>query len=95
MKQLLCCSLGRFVTVFGSFSACHNKLVTQAAAVPYLHYLRKTMHYQTEERGRPNSPDYRIYFSKLSIVAVGETMSAPYISGDTWFRVQLQLCNRV
>ncbi|XP_045903145.1 inorganic pyrophosphatase 2, mitochondrial isoform X2 [Micropterus dolomieu] len=59
---LLSSSLGRLVTVFGSFSASRNKLVTQAAAAPHLYYLRKTMHYQTEERGHPNSPDYRIYF---------------------------------
>ncbi|XP_044045041.1 inorganic pyrophosphatase 2, mitochondrial isoform X2 [Siniperca chuatsi] len=59
---LLRSSLGCLVTVFGSFSASRNKLVTQAAAVPHLYYLRKTMHYQTEERGHPNSPDYRIYF---------------------------------
>ncbi|XP_056226128.1 inorganic pyrophosphatase 2, mitochondrial isoform X1 [Seriola aureovittata] len=59
---LLRSSLGCLVTVFGSFSASRNKLVTQAAAAPHLYYLRKTMHYQTEERGRPNSTDYRIYF---------------------------------
>ena len=35
------------------------------------------MHYQTEERGRPNTPDYRIYFSKLIIAGVGHVMSAP------------------
>ncbi|XP_035516214.1 inorganic pyrophosphatase 2, mitochondrial [Morone saxatilis] len=57
------CSLGCLVTAFGSFSASRNKLVTQAAAAaPRLYYSRKTMHYQTEERGRPHSPDYRIYF---------------------------------
>uniref|UniRef100_A0A3Q1IVB1 inorganic diphosphatase n=1 Tax=Anabas testudineus TaxID=64144 RepID=A0A3Q1IVB1_ANATE len=53
------CSL---VTTFGSFSASRNKLVAQAAAVPHLCYLRQTMHYQTEERGHPNSTEYRIYF---------------------------------
>lgn len=62
-------SLGCLVTVFGSFSASRNKLVTQAAAAPHLYYFRKTMHYQTEERGHPHSPDYRIYFSKLIIAA--------------------------
>lgn len=55
------CSVGYFRTLFGTFSASRNKLVTQAAAVHHL-YLRKEMHYLTEERGRPNSPDYRIYF---------------------------------
>ncbi|XP_060914392.1 inorganic pyrophosphatase 2, mitochondrial [Labrus mixtus] len=59
---LLRSSLGRLVTIFGSFSASRNKLVTQAAAVPHLFYFRKNMHYQTEERGHPHSPDYRIYF---------------------------------
>uniref|UniRef100_UPI0037E7BF19 inorganic pyrophosphatase 2, mitochondrial isoform X1 n=1 Tax=Semicossyphus pulcher TaxID=241346 RepID=UPI0037E7BF19 len=59
---LLRSSLGCLVTVFGSFSASRNKLVTQAAVVPHLYYFRKTMHYQTEERGHPNSSDYRIYF---------------------------------
>ncbi|KAF3852558.1 hypothetical protein F7725_005913 [Dissostichus mawsoni] len=54
--------LGCLDTVFGSFRASRNKLVTQAAVVPHLYYFRKTMHYQTEERGRPHSPDYRIYF---------------------------------
>lgn len=54
--------LGCLDTAFGSFRASRNKLVTQAAVVPHLYYFRKTMHYQTEERGRPHSPDYRIYF---------------------------------
>uniref|UniRef100_A0A3B4Z2Y7 inorganic diphosphatase n=1 Tax=Stegastes partitus TaxID=144197 RepID=A0A3B4Z2Y7_9TELE len=57
---LLRCSLGCLVTGFGSFSASRSKVVTQAA--PLLCYLRKTMHYQTEQRGHPNSPDYRLYF---------------------------------
>nr|ACQ57858.1 Inorganic pyrophosphatase [Anoplopoma fimbria] len=56
------CSLASLATVFGSISASRNKLVTQTAAVPPLLYFRNTMHYQTEERGRPHSPDYRIYF---------------------------------
>lgn len=30
-----------------------------------LDFYRKMLHYLTEERGRPNSPDFRIYFSKL------------------------------
>ncbi|KAL7403746.1 hypothetical protein ABVT39_004476 [Epinephelus coioides] len=59
---LLRSSLGCLATHFGSFSASRNKLVTQATSAPHLLYLRKTMHYQTEERGRPHSPDYRIYF---------------------------------
>lgn len=67
-------SLGSLATVFGSFSASRNKFVTQAAAVSHLYYLRKTMHYQTEERGHPNSTDYRIYFSKLIIAKMKETI---------------------
>uniref|UniRef100_A0A3B5M4S5 inorganic diphosphatase n=1 Tax=Xiphophorus couchianus TaxID=32473 RepID=A0A3B5M4S5_9TELE len=63
-SQLLCSSLGCLLTVFGPFPAsCINKTVRQtAAAVPHLYYSRKMMHYQTEQRGHPNSPDYRIYF---------------------------------
>ncbi|XP_041640484.1 inorganic pyrophosphatase 2, mitochondrial isoform X2 [Cheilinus undulatus] len=60
--MLLRSSFGCLTTVFGSFSAPRNKIVTQATVAPHLFYLRKTMHYQTEERGQPNSPDYRIYF---------------------------------
>ncbi|XP_047433622.1 inorganic pyrophosphatase 2, mitochondrial [Mugil cephalus] len=59
---LLRSSLGRLVTAFGTPSSSCNKVVTQAAAVPHLYSLRKTMHYQTEPRGHPNSPDYRLYF---------------------------------
>ncbi|XP_076583819.1 inorganic pyrophosphatase 2, mitochondrial [Chaetodon auriga] len=58
---LLRCSPGRLLTGFGSFSASRSKLVTQAAAMPQRCNLRKT-HFQTEARGHPNSPDYRIYF---------------------------------
>uniref|UniRef100_A0A8D3A3T5 inorganic diphosphatase n=1 Tax=Scophthalmus maximus TaxID=52904 RepID=A0A8D3A3T5_SCOMX len=54
--------LGCLLTGFGSLSASRNKLVAQAAAAPHLCYLRKNMHYQTEHRGRPHSPDFRIYF---------------------------------
>ena len=75
---LLRLPLGCLDTVFGSFRASRNKLVTQAAAVPHLYYFRKTMHYQTEERGRPHSPDYRIYFSKLlSSPPWGRTNACP------------------
>ncbi|KAF0037325.1 hypothetical protein F2P81_010199 [Scophthalmus maximus] len=54
--------LGCLLTGFGSLSASRNKLVAQAEAAPHLCYLRKNMHYQTEHRGRPHSPDFRIYF---------------------------------
>lgn len=63
---LLRSSVGRWLTVSGQFSASSNKVVTQATILPHLYYLRKTMHYQTEQRGHPNSSDYRIYFSKLT-----------------------------
>ncbi|XP_061573295.1 inorganic pyrophosphatase 2, mitochondrial [Cololabis saira] len=52
-------------TVLTPYSASANKVVTQATTLPHLYYLRKTMHYQTEQRGQPNSPDYRIYFKTL------------------------------
>ncbi|KAG7486036.1 inorganic pyrophosphatase 2, mitochondrial [Solea senegalensis] len=55
-------SLGCLVKVFGSFSASRSKVVTQTAAASPLFYLRQTMPFHTEERGRPNSSDYRIYF---------------------------------
>lgn len=55
------CALGCLLTHFRALPAPRNKPVTQAAAALHLH-LRKTMHYQTEERGHPNSTDYRIYF---------------------------------
>ncbi|KAM9314076.1 inorganic pyrophosphatase 2, mitochondrial [Pholidichthys leucotaenia] len=55
-------SVGCLLTVFSSFPASRSRVVAQAAAVRYLYYLRKKMHYQTEQRGQPNSPDYRLYF---------------------------------
>uniref|UniRef100_A0A8C9X2G8 inorganic diphosphatase n=1 Tax=Sander lucioperca TaxID=283035 RepID=A0A8C9X2G8_SANLU len=55
-------SVGCLAIAFGSFSASRTKLVTQTAVGAHLLYFRKTMHYQTEERGQPHSPDYRIYF---------------------------------
>lgn len=62
MRPLLqSCAFGCLVTHFRALPASRHKSVTQAAAAFQLH-LRKTMHYQTEERGHPNSPDYRIYF---------------------------------
>ncbi|KAM4604215.1 inorganic pyrophosphatase 2, mitochondrial [Polymixia lowei] len=60
MRSLLRSSLGNVVAFFVLQPASHRKLVTQAIAPPL--YLRKMMHYQTEERGHPNSPNYRIYF---------------------------------
>uniref|UniRef100_A0A3P8QP71 inorganic diphosphatase n=1 Tax=Astatotilapia calliptera TaxID=8154 RepID=A0A3P8QP71_ASTCA len=50
------------VTVFDTFSASSRKVIAQAAAVSHQCYFRKTMHYQTEQRGHQNSPDYRLYF---------------------------------
>ncbi|CAB1327336.1 unnamed protein product [Coregonus sp. 'balchen'] len=58
MRLLLRSSL-RYTSAFlGSHTAFKSELVTQAITS----YRIKTMHYQTEERGRPNSSDYRIYF---------------------------------
>uniref|UniRef100_A0A3Q3C469 inorganic diphosphatase n=1 Tax=Haplochromis burtoni TaxID=8153 RepID=A0A3Q3C469_HAPBU len=62
------------VTVFGTFSASSRKVIAQAAAVSHQYYFRKTMHYQTEQRGHQNSPDYRLYFSKLISAIVKGTM---------------------
>ncbi|KAM8843468.1 inorganic pyrophosphatase 2, mitochondrial [Synchiropus picturatus] len=62
MGPLLRLATGALPALLGTFSACGNRLARQAAAVPHLLNCRKTMHYQTEERGSPNSPDYRIYF---------------------------------
>ncbi|XP_035992932.1 inorganic pyrophosphatase 2, mitochondrial [Fundulus heteroclitus] len=62
---LLRSSLGCLATLFGASPASSiDKGVrrTAAAALPHLCYSRKAMHYQTEERGHPNSADYRIYF---------------------------------
>ncbi|XP_017269410.1 inorganic pyrophosphatase 2, mitochondrial isoform X2 [Kryptolebias marmoratus] len=56
--QLLRSSLSCLVPVYASC----NKVLTQAAAAPHLYCFRKAMHYQTEQRGQPNSPDYRLYF---------------------------------
>uniref|UniRef100_A0A8C6TEY8 inorganic diphosphatase n=1 Tax=Neogobius melanostomus TaxID=47308 RepID=A0A8C6TEY8_9GOBI len=57
---LLRCSVGYFLQSCGAFPAFRHKRVTQAAV--HQLYLQKNMHYLTEERGRPNSHDYRIYF---------------------------------
>uniref|UniRef100_A0A3Q3WH58 inorganic diphosphatase n=1 Tax=Mola mola TaxID=94237 RepID=A0A3Q3WH58_MOLML len=59
---ILRCWTGRLLTGFGAFSTSQNKVITQAAALPHVRYVRKMVHFQTEERGHPNSPDYRIYF---------------------------------
>ncbi|XP_034044344.1 inorganic pyrophosphatase 2, mitochondrial isoform X2 [Thalassophryne amazonica] len=45
-------------SVFASFPNFPKKLVTPAEVSPSL---TKMMHYETEERGCPNSPEYRIY----------------------------------
>lgn len=74
------CSAGRLVTLFGTFSAARNKLVTRAAAAPHLCYLRKTMHYQTEERGKPNSPDYRIYFKTTKGIYISPFHDIPLVA---------------
>eukprot|EP00063_Salmo_salar_P090309 XP_014065144.1 PREDICTED: inorganic pyrophosphatase 2, mitochondrial-like [Salmo salar] len=58
MRLLLRSSLWYTSAFLGSHTAFKSELVTQEITS----YLIKTMHYQTEERGRPNSSDYRIYF---------------------------------
>uniref|UniRef100_A0A672GVP1 inorganic diphosphatase n=1 Tax=Salarias fasciatus TaxID=181472 RepID=A0A672GVP1_SALFA len=54
--------LGRFLTALGAASASRSRLAAPAAAAAHALLPRKNMHYQTEQRGQPNSPDYRIYF---------------------------------
>ncbi|XP_077379366.1 inorganic pyrophosphatase 2, mitochondrial [Festucalex cinctus] len=51
-----------FRALLGPFPVCGRKLLSRAVSLPHLYTLRKTMHYQTEERGSPNTTDYRIYF---------------------------------
>uniref|UniRef100_A0A665XF94 inorganic diphosphatase n=1 Tax=Echeneis naucrates TaxID=173247 RepID=A0A665XF94_ECHNA len=60
--SLLRAPLGRLLTVFGPFSPSPNKPATQTAAASHRCHQRNTMRYQTEERGRPNSANYRIFF---------------------------------
>lgn len=69
MRALLSrCFVGSLRAHSGPGCAPQNQLVTQVAAGRRLHLSRKSMQYLTEERGQPNSPDYRIYFSKFSTV---------------------------
>ncbi|XP_012687258.1 inorganic pyrophosphatase 2, mitochondrial [Clupea harengus] len=44
--------------VFNAKPFCKNEVISRIISLS----LRKMVHYQTEERGRPNSTDYRIYF---------------------------------
>uniref|UniRef100_A0A8C5GI14 inorganic diphosphatase n=1 Tax=Gouania willdenowi TaxID=441366 RepID=A0A8C5GI14_GOUWI len=60
--QPLFSALGSLVTGLGGFWTPGYKVVLQAAAASNLYHLRKNMHYQTEDRGQPNTPEYRIYF---------------------------------
>lgn len=67
MRALLSrCFVGSLRTLSGPVSAPQNQVVSQVAAGRRLHLSRKSMQYLTEERGQPNSPDYRIYFSKFT-----------------------------
>lgn len=58
MRLLLRSTLRYSVAFLGSQPPSKTKLVSKA--IP-LHFINMT-HYRTEERGRPNSADYRIYF---------------------------------
>ncbi|XP_068606788.1 inorganic pyrophosphatase 2, mitochondrial [Brachionichthys hirsutus] len=81
MRPLLArCQVGRLVSVFGSISASRNKLVTQIVTAPHQRYFRRTMHYQTEERGRPNSTDYRIYFRTSEGIYISPFHDIPLIA---------------
>ncbi|KAM3623877.1 uncharacterized protein V6R79_016622 [Siganus canaliculatus] len=77
---LLRCSPGRLLTVFSSISASRNQVVSQTAALPHLCYLRNAMHYQAEERGRPNTPDYRIYFKTSDGKYISPFHDIPFIA---------------
>lgn len=70
MRPFLIRCPGRLITGLGSFSICQNKPATQVATAPRGCFQRHMMHYQTEERGHPNCTDYRIYFSKFSLVII-------------------------
>lgn len=71
MRALLSrCFVGSLRALSGPVSAPQNQVVSQVAAGKRLHLLRKSMQYLTEERGQPNSPDYRIYFSKFTTVTL-------------------------
>lgn len=58
MLLLLRSSVRYSVAVFNAQTICKNEVISRIISPS----LRKMMHYQTEERGRPNSTDYRIYF---------------------------------
>ncbi|XP_061765469.1 inorganic pyrophosphatase 2, mitochondrial isoform X1 [Nerophis ophidion] len=49
-------------TLLRLFPTCGHRLATRPTAVPHLYSSRKMMHYQTVERGSPNTPNYRVYF---------------------------------
>lgn len=50
--------------LFCSQSSRKSKSFISAASI----HLRKMVHYLTEQRGRPNSTDYRIYLSKFTLL---------------------------
>ncbi|XP_010886824.2 inorganic pyrophosphatase 2, mitochondrial [Esox lucius] len=76
MRALLRSSLRYTVVFLGSHPAFKNELVTTAI-------LTKNMHYQTEERGRPNSLDYRIYFKNSDDQYISPFHDIPLVSkGD-------------
>lgn len=72
------CFVGSLRTLSGPFCAPQKQVVTRVAVGRRLHLSRKSMQYLTEERGQPNSPDYRIYFSKFcTILACAHKAGTP------------------
>ncbi|XP_061534459.1 inorganic pyrophosphatase 2, mitochondrial [Phycodurus eques] len=62
LSLLLGSSGSIFQALLRPFPVFGRKLLSCAVTLPHLNNLRKTMHYQTEARGSPNTTDYRIYF---------------------------------
>ncbi|MBN3326135.1 IPYR2 pyrophosphatase, partial [Atractosteus spatula] len=71
-----CCRLSP--VLLGSRSGFRNGFGLQAVTP----YLRKMLHYQTEERGRPNTLDYRIYFKSSEGKYISPFHDIPLFVGD-------------
>ncbi|XP_029016752.1 inorganic pyrophosphatase 2, mitochondrial [Betta splendens] len=74
--------LGSLVTLLGSFRASPTKLATRAAAARHLHNTGTSMRYQAEQRGRPNSTDYRIYFKTSEGTYISPFHDIPLIAEE-------------
>ncbi|XP_056136059.1 inorganic pyrophosphatase 2, mitochondrial [Lampris incognitus] len=60
MRPVLRSSFGYVLSLLRPPPASQTKLLFKSRGLPL--YLRNMAHYHTEERGHPNSPDYRIFF---------------------------------